>query len=306
MLKIKSFKPGYFLKLAFNGLFKNGVMTISSVFVLLSCLVIMGSFALVSINIDYNIDTITGYEKIVVFAERNTSDADLVLLKEELEAIKGIDKVDFLSNEEALEEQLAKYDSTSEFLLNRYKENNPLKDSFVLTYSEDKADKLSLEGIRTNILNLPGVNKVEINFDVVDQINGLKTSFTLIFTWLLILLFFVSIFVIINTVKLSVYARRDEIALMRYIGATNTFISIPFLIEGLIIGIISAAVAYFVQSFLYTSLINELIGENQSFLQIVPFAQYRLFIIIAFVVIGILTGFVGSLISLRKYNKETA
>ncbi len=300
-MKIKTFKFGYYLKLAFNGLFKNRVMALSSVFVLLSCLVIMGSFALVLVNVDHNITKIDYLNKIVVFAKKGTNEFELELMQDDLEKIKGVKEVQFKSNEEALEEQLAQYNLQSEFLLETYKNDNPLKDSFILTYEESA----SVSTIEMYIEQLENYDKHNVNMDVVNQINNLKNAFTIIASWLMILLFVVSLFVIINTVKLSVYARRDEIALMRYIGATDLFISIPFLIEGLIIGFLSAGIGFGVQYLLYKYLMYELIGQYD-IISILPFSDIQYYLIAAFAIIGIATGFTGSLISLKKYNKENA
>ena len=301
-MKNKTFKLGYFLKLAFNGLFKNRVMTFSSILVLLSCLVIMGSFALVIVNVNENVNKIDGYNKIVVYAKKGTNDYDLQLMQKDLESITGIESVEFKSNDAALEEQLAEYNFQSEFLLEKYRNDNPLKDSFVLTY-DTSANVATIKYEIDNTVN--NVAKYNLNMEVVEQINSLKNAFAIICSWLLILLVLVSASVIVNTVKLSVFARRDEIALMRYIGATDLFISVPYLIEGLIIGIVSAVLAFGAQYLLYEYLMIDLIGKYE-IITIIPFEQIRSFIIIAFTAVGIAMGFVGSIISLKKYNKENA
>lgn len=305
-MKIKSFKLGYSLKLAFNGIFKNSVMSISSVFVLLSCLVISGSFALVSANINYNINKIDGYNKIVVFAKNGTNDYELELMKSAYEDIDGVESVVFKSNDEALEEQLKEYDLKSDFLLEKYKTDNPLKDSFEITYEPNA----SIETINTIIHNIETTQSEfydhhNTNMEVVEQVNNLKNAVYVIFFWLLILLLFVAVFVIINTIKLSVYARREEIALMRYIGATNIFISIPFLFEGLIIGIFSAVIAFGAQYLLYKYLMLELIGQYD-IISIIPFESCFIYIIVGFLIAGVAMGFLGSIISLKRYNKENA
>ncbi len=303
-LKIKSFKLTYFLRLAVNGLYKNRVMSLSAVLILLSCLVIMGSFALVLVNVDENVSQINHYNKIVVFAKKGTNEFELELMQDEIEDIPGVAKVEFKSNDEALEEQLSEYNLQSEFLLETYKNDNPLKDSFIITCA-DNATRATIDTVIMKLELLENYEKHTVNLDVVDQINNLKNAFTLIASWLMILLFIVSLFVIINTVKLSVYARRDEIALMRYIGATDFFISFPFLVEGLIIGFLSAGIGFGLQYLLYKYLMLELIGQYD-IISILPFSSVMYYLIAAFAVIGIATGFVGSLISLKKYNKENA
>ena len=298
-MKFKLPKFSYYLKLAFNGLFKNAVMTLSSIFVLLSCLVIMGSFYLVIKNVNYNINKIDGYNKIVVFLEREASEYEVLEIGETLSEIKGVEEVVLETKEVALEKQIAQYEE-SDFLFELYKDDNPLKDSYIITYSPD-AD---VNTIKMNIeRSIDHISKINLNMEVVEQIQSIKNAVAIIFSWLLILLFAVSLFVIINTVKLSVFARRDEIALMRYIGATNRFISTPFLIEGLVIGAVSGALAYGFQYLIYKYMMLGLVGQYEIF-SILPFNEVKNILIIGFIIIGVVTGFVGSLISLKKYNQE--
>ncbi|MBR6633155.1 MAG: permease-like cell division protein FtsX [Clostridia bacterium] len=300
-MKIKAPKIMYSLKLSAIGLFKNRVMTVSSIFVLLSCLVIMGTFFLVIKNINYNIEKIDGFNKIVLFVDKEADEFETAEIGEKLKAIKDIESVEFESKEDALAEQVAQY-TEAEFLLEMYKDNNPLKDSYVITYKPN-AD---VETLRLNIeRSIDHIAKLNVNMDVVNQIQNIKNAIAIIFTWLLILLFTVSLFIIINTIKLSVFSRRDEIALMRYIGATNFFVSTPYLIEGLAIGAISAGIAYGVQYVIYKYLMLELVDQYE-IISILPFADVKGIVVIGFIAVGVITGFVGSLISLKKYNQENS
>lgn len=300
-LKIKAPKIMYSLKLSAIGLLKNRVMTISSIFVLLSCLVIMGTFFLVIKNINYNIEKIDGFNKIVLFVDKEADEFETAEIGEKLKTIRDIESVEFESKEDALAEQVAQY-TEAEFLLEMYKDNNPLKDSYIITYKPN-AD---IETLKLNIeRNIDHIAKLNVNMDVVNQIQNIKNAIAIIFTWLLILLFTVSLFVIINTIKLSVFSRRDEIALMRYIGATNFFVSTPYLIEGLAIGAISAGIAYGVQYVIYKYLMLELVDQYE-IISILPYADVKGIIIIGFIAVGVITGFVGSLISLKKYNQENS
>lgn len=300
-MKIKAPKIMYSLKLSAIGLFKNRVMTVSSIFVLLSCLVIMGTFFLVIKNINYNIEKIDGFNKIVLFVDKEADEFETAEIGEKLKSIKDIESVEFESKEDALAEQVAQY-TEAEFLLEMYKDNNPLKDSYVITYKPN-AD---VETLRLNIeRSIDHIAKLNVNMDVVNQIQNIKNAIAIIFTWLLILLFTVSLFVIINTIKLSVFSRRDEIALMRYIGATNFFVSTPYLIEGLAIGAISAGIAYGVQYVIYKYLMLELVDQYE-IISILPFADVKGIVVIGFIAVGVITGFVGSLISLKKYNQENS
>lgn len=276
-------------------------MTLSSIFVLLSCLVIMGSFYLVIKNVNYNIEKIDGYNKIVLFIERDATEFEVLEIGDKLREIKGIESAVLETKEDALEKQVSQY-AESAFLFEMYKDDNPLKDSYIITYSTD-AD---VNTIKMNIeREIDQISKLNVNMEVVEQIQSIKNAVAIIFSWLLILLFAVSLFVIINTIKLSVFARRDEIALMRYIGATDSFISTPFMIEGLVIGAISGGLAFGLQYLIYKYMMLGLVGQYEIF-SILPFAEVRDVLIIGFIVIGIVTGFVGSLISLKKYNQENS
>lgn len=296
---MKAPKIGYSLKLAIIGLFKNAVMTLSSIFVLLSCLVILGTFYLVIENINYNVEKIDGFNKIVLFVDKSANEFEVAEIGDKLYKIKGISDVEFISKDEALEKQVSQY-TEAEFLLEMYRNNNPLKDSYSITY-EPGTD---VETLKMNIeLEIDHISKLNVNMDVVNQIQNIKHAITIIFTWLLILLLTVSVFVIVNTIKISVFSRRDEISLMRHIGATNLFISTPFLMEGLAIGAISGGIAYAVQYLIYKYLILGLVDQYE-IISILPFADVKNLVIIGFIIIGVATGFVGSLISLKKYNKE--
>lgn len=303
-MRIKLPKIGYYLKLAFTGLWKNAVMTFSSVFVLLSCLVIMGTFFAVIENINYNVEQIAGFNKIVLFIDNSADDYAIGKIGQALSGIKGIEKVEFEDKDDALEQQISQMNDVDDEIWDYYRENNPLKNSYVITYDTDANVETVKMMIETHEDIKPYCAKLNVDLDVVSQVNSIKKVISFIFSWLMILLFIVSLFVIINTIKLSVYSRKDEIALMRYIGATNTFISTPFLIEGLVIGAISAGAAFGIQYLIYKYLMLDLINEQYKMISILPFGDIKNIIIIGFVAIGVATGFIGSLISLKKYNRE--
>ena len=298
-VKFQAPKIGYSMKLAGIGLVKNAVMTLSSIFVLFACLAIMGTFFLVMKNINHNIDKIDGYNKIVIFVDREADAYEVKEIENKLNSYDYVESVEFVSKDEALENQIAQY-SEADFLRETYKDNNPLKDSFYVTYKPTA----NVESLMMKIENeIDHISKINVDTKVVEKINSIKNAVAIIFSWLLVLLFVVSLFVIINTIKLSVFSRRDEIALMRHIGATNRFVSTPFLMEGLAIGIIAATVAFIVQYFIYKYLILGL-AEQYEIISLVAFSTVRNTLIGAFALIGIATGVIGSYISLKKYNKE--
>lgn len=301
--KNKSLKVGYCMKLAGIGLFKNRVMSLTSVFVLFSCLIILGSFFLVMQNIDYNLEKIDGFNKVVLFVDKKATAFETAEIKDQLFTISSVEEVEFISKEEALEEQVSQY-SEAEFLMQSYKENNPLKDSYVITYKPGT-------NVQTLIMNIENtvseslISKLSANVELANQIQNIKNAISIVFTWLLVLMLLVSLLLIMNTIKLSVFSRRHEIALMRYIGATNAFISVPFLIEGLTMGLVSAIIAYPVQFLINKYFILGLVDQFK-IISVMPFGEVSKIMAIGFAVIGICTGFLGSYISLKRYNQENS
>ncbi|MGM9624814.1 MAG: cell division protein FtsX, partial [Eubacteriales bacterium] len=149
---------------------------------------------------------------------------------------------------------------------------------------------------------LEHVNKVNNRTDIANDIENIKSGVSFIFIWFLVILFVISIFIIINTIKLGVESRSREISAMRYIGATNFFMMTPFIIEGIIIGLISAGLGYLIQSLLYNAIFNAM-SNDYKMIAIAPLSDVQSYLILGFLVIGVAAGTLGSAISLRRYMK---
>ena len=297
-MKIRAYNFIYFIKLAFKGMFKNGVMTLASIVILMSCLIVMGSSWCIGENLEVNLDKLDGYNKIVVFVKENTEDFAVQEVGKRLEALKGVEKVEFTSKHEVLEDLTAQYEEHKELFSDFQGENNFLKDQFTVTYS----DNASVATLQYQIEQIDNVSKINANVETAGKIDSLKNIITLVFSWLMVLLFVVSLFVIGNTLKLSIFARRDEIAIMRYIGGTGFFVSAPFYIESLIIGAVSGGIGFGVQYYLYKYFVIELLGDYE-IISVIPFAQLAYPLLGMFLLAGTLAGVIGCIISLRKYNK---
>ena len=292
------YSPAYFISEAFKGFFRNGVMSLSSVAVLMSCLIVMGGFSLLVLNLNENLNQIGLLNEIVVFAYPDASEDDLLSLETQLKSLDDVDSVEHETKAQALEEMKAEaddptiYDDITE-------ENNPLSDSFTLKYT----DTSKVDNIEYQLNSISLIRKVNNRADIAETLTKFKSSIMLVFVWFLILLFVVSIFVIINTIKIAVYSRRQEITVMRYVGATKTFIRLPFVIEGAIIGVFSAVIAYFIEWYVYQYIEQMITGELQM-ITILPFSSVRVYMIIGFLVVGIFSGVIGSLISISKYLRK--
>ena len=189
-------------------------------------------------------------------------------------------------------------------ILQMYDDDNPCKDELVITYTD--SSRVNDITYQINNMNeqeetLGSVEKINDRREVAQKIDEVKDIAGLIITWLMVLLLIVSVFIIMNTIKLAVYSRRDEISIMRYVGASGTFVAFPFVLEGMILGAFSAGIAFGLIYYIYKFANNAIGGELIKF---VSFGSLTNDLLIAFFGIGIVLGIVGSLISLRKYNKD--
>ena len=292
---MKRYRFSYFLGQSFKGLWRNGIMTVASITVLMSCLVVMGSFALLILNIDVNLEQLGLLNEIVVFVDETKTDDEVSAIGEQIRALDNIDEVIFISNEQALEEEKVKYAEYSD-LYELVEGDNPLRDSFVIKYTDNsKAATTAYQ-----LGQIDGIAKVNHRQDLAATIERIKSGISLVLVWFMAILFVVSIFVIINTIKLAVHARRAEITIMRYVGATDWFVILPFVLEGIIIGIISSGLAYLIEWYMYSYVVT-MVGDNFNMIKILSFNEIGLSVGVAFLGIGIITGIIGSTISTRRY-----
>ena len=284
----------YFISQSVKGLWRNGVMTLASITVLMSCLVIMGSFSLIVMNLNSNLDSLGDMNQIVAFIDLEKTDDEITAIREKVATYDNIKEVKYVSKEEALEEEKAKYsEEYPDFFDGISSDIYPA--SLVITYEDN--DKVAT--LKYDLDHTEGIYKVNCRSDVAETIETMKTGIIYIFVWFLAVLFVVSLFVIVNTIKLAVFGRRQEISVMRYVGATNWFIMLPFVLEGVWIGLISSGIAYLIQLYIYT-FVQKMVTTDYNMFSLIPFADVRTYLALAFVGIGVLTGIVGSSISLRK------
>lgn len=300
---MRRFSLSYLISQSFKGLFRNGVMTFASIAVLFSCLVVVGSCFLLVKNIDYNMQELDALNEIVVFIDESKSEEEIEQLLTQVKQLNNVveDGVIHTTKEEALEEEKARLSDYPGLFEGLGGENNPYRDSFTISYRETG---VALEELLANLdaLRDEGIAKINSRNDLANSIEGIKNGVSMIFVWFLVILLVVSIFVIINTIKLAVFSRREEISIMKYVGATDAFIGMPFVFEGLWIGLISSVLAYFVVTYLYRYVIDAIQSEIGLITFIAP-GELNITMLLIFLALGIVTGIIGSTISLRKYLK---
>ncbi len=287
----------YFFQQAFTGLWRNGLMTLAAITVLLSCLVLMGSFSLLVYNVNVNIEEVAKLNEIVVIADYEATDEQIETLHSEIRALDNIDNITFVSKEEGLESERNRYEEYS-YIFDEMAAQNPLPDVFKITYHDNER----VANLVYQLGQLDHVDKVNNRTDIANDIESIKSGISLIFVWFLVILFVISIFIIINTIKLGVEARAKEISAMRYIGSTNFFMMTPFIIEGIVIGLISSALGLIIQHVMYNA-IYDTMSNNYPMIAIAPISDVQSLLALGFVVVGVVAGTLGSAISLRRYMK---
>lgn len=292
---MKRYNIFYFISQALSGLWRNGVMSFASVAVLMSCLVVIGGFSLLVATINVNLDQFGVLKEIVVFCDRDATEEEIVEIGNKIGKLENIEKIERVTKAEGLEYMKEKYEVYADVS----EENNPLPDRFDITYIDnDKVSELDYQ-----LRQIDGIIKVNNRFELATTLERFKSGIMLVFMWFLIILAVVSIFIIINTIKLSVFARRNEISIMRYVGATGWFISLPFVFEGIIIGLFASICAYFIEWYIY-SYIETLVLSDLQMITIMQFSEIGSYVLWGFIGIGVVTGIVGSCISLSKYLKQ--
>lgn len=297
---MRFYNPFYLIFDAFRNLWRHRVTGIASVLVLSSCLILLGAFGLLIRNIDVNIEKLGLLNEIVVFTDYDVTPEELQVITEDIKALENVTYVDFISKEAGFASMKETYpDYAALFDSIEQSGDNPLADSFVVTYkSTAGANKLEYD-----LLQIDGVMKVNNRVDYAAAIESFKGGASFVFAWFFVLLLAVSLFVIFNTVKLAVHGRRTEISIMRFIGATKTYIITPFLIEGIVIGVLSAVIAFFADMGLYSYVVKAMDGGSSQLLDmftLVPFSDLQIEFLVVFVTLGTVTGIVASIVSLHK------
>ena len=305
-----------------KGIFRNPIMSTASLLVLVCCMVVTGTFALIIDNINKNFEALDDVNKMIVWlddapkaeegkesAEESKEENEYNLheydkkTEDAIKALEHVVDVVFMSKQEAFEEFKQSEGSDAEFLdWFDAEENNLLRASYRITFASD-TDTENIRYIKKAIAEM-GFNEENIdeNIDLYDNLINVKGALTTIALWLLAVLFVISLFIIMNSTRLGLHSRREEIQIMRYVGATNSFVRAPFVIEGVVIGLVSAAIALGIEYYLYTQVISGVIRQYEAIV-IAPFTDYLLVLSIAFAAIGVFAGLFGSVISIRKYLK---
>jgi len=288
---------GYLIGEGFRNIFTHGFMSFASVTIIIACLIVMGSFTLLDININQIIDDIGDQNQILAYVDEDmTAQEASAKLQTKLSALDNVASVDFVSRSEARDSFMEKYD---ESLMEGIDD-----EVFRHRFSIQLIDLSLMDETKAEIESIDGIAKVNAPTEFADKFISVRNVISIVSLALIVILGFVSLFIMSNTIKLATYGRREEIAIMKMVGASNSFIRCPFIVEGLVLGVLGGGLAFLAQWGLYAALEAKIVQSlGISFVEIVPFAQVWPFVLVTFLAVGILVGAVGGVIAIRNYLK---
>ena len=287
----------YFIKEVYTSFKRNIWMTLASIFTVVLSLFILGFFSIVILNLNKMADTLESQVQISVYLKDDLSQEEIDETKETLSKIEGLQDIKFTTHEEAMENFKERL-GDQQFLLDALDDTNPLPDSFSLTVTSPQQVKT----IADTAAALDSVESASYSQDIINHLFNLTHLIRLIGIALIILLTGAAIFIISNTIRLTVFARRKEIAIMKYVGATDWFIRWPFLLEGICLGFIGGGLATIFLYIVYNQVTQE-IYEAMAFFPLIPQHPFIDYISLAILVAGIIIGALGSTISLKRFLK---
>ncbi len=285
---------GYLIKEGIRGIFLHGFMSFAAICVTVACLLIVGTFSSIVYNVNIMVDELNKTNEILVYVDETLPLEDAQSIETKIRVLDNILSADFKSNEEALKDFTASYEGgtfggvDATYLRHR-----------VIVVLEDNA---LIEQTVAEIQKIAGVVKISAAYELAEFFSTLQNVLQIASIAIIAVLLLVSLVIISNTVKLGMHERRDEISIMKMVGATNGFIRLPFVVEGFTLGMVGAAAAFFLEWLLYDWACGQLeMMTALDLITLVPFKELLVPMVITFLCAGMFVGVVGSWTSIRKF-----
>lgn len=290
---------GYLIKEGIRNTLKNKKSTMASLVIMCATMLIFGLFFVVTENINSVMEQIEAQQGIQVFIEKEATQAQITELREKIQALDGVNNTQFVTKEEALNTVKNQFKEHKN-LLTGYDENNPFPASYIVTVT----DLSKIGSIAKQIETFENVNDIMSKDATTDALLSIANGIKIFSGIILVFLVVISIFIISNTIKLTVHARRREISIMKYVGATNNFIRGPFIVEGIIIGLVSAMLSIGFISLIYDVIAGKIMASQLMGvmgISLLTFAEIFNLIFVVYLILGIGIGVLGSVVSMKKY-----
>ena len=286
---------GYLLKEGFRGIFLHGFMSFAAICVTIACLLIVGSFSILAYNLDMMVEDLNQTSEIMVYIDTSLSDAEARSVGTKINALDNILQSTFVSREEALQNFISDHDNNAAF---NGVQAEDLRHRYVVTLE----DNTLMEQTDQQLQQIPGVAKTNAAYELAEGFTTIQNVLHLATVALMAMLLVISLLIISNTVKLAMYDRKDEIAIMKMVGATNSFIRLPFIVEGFTLGMVAAVLAFGLEWVLYDTLVERMAAVDALRLfSFVPFLDLLIPMVLTFGAAGLFVGIVGSWTSIRKF-----
>ena len=293
---MKLSRLGYLIKSGFTGIFSHGLMSFATVTITMACLIIMGSFGLLVVNINEMIADLESENEVVAFIDENLTEEEARAIEPLIEAVPNVAGAEFMSRAEAMENFQEDYDPELFDSL----DESVFRHRYIIHLTD-----ISLTAqTKTDLEAVDGVADVNAHLDYAQGFITARNIVSIVSLALIVILIIVSFFIMTNTIKLATFTRREEIAIMRMVGASNGFIRCPFIVEGLVLGVLGSLLAFIIEWGLYSLLLNKVMGGVASTLiSLVPFSAVMWPLLIAFLGVDILVGIFGGSSAIRNYLK---
>lgn len=291
---------GYLLSEGFHNVMKNKKSTGASLMIMCATMLIFGLFFLIGENVNHMMKELESNQGMQVFMTKKVSDEQIQELEEKIKDLPDVAKVEFISKEQGMNTFKERFGENGRILDTFVGDQNPITDSFVVTLT--KLEKS--EEVKAQIEDFENVKNIELRDKTIEALIKVTNGVRIVSAVILALLIVISVFIIANTIKLTVHARRKEISIMKYVGATNGFIRWPFIVEGIIIGVVSALISVLLLGIAYNSLMGQITSSDvfsNMGLSLLTFSEIFGLIITVYLVLGTGIGALGSIISMRKY-----
>lgn len=287
----------YFLREAFRSLWRNAFMTIASVATMALSLIMLGMFILIGLNLNHMANQVESTVEISVYLKDDISEEEFQSLEEQLKGLQGVQELTYMNKDQALERFKERLGDRKD-LLDALGGENPLPASFQIRVETPE----QVEPIVLATTEMVGVDDTQFGQEIIEQIFSVARWMRIISLVLVFFLGLAALFIIANTIRVAVFARRREISIMKYVGATDGFIRLPFFLEGIILGLMGAVVATIVIDLIY-SLFSDQLATTLTFLPILPKYPLLLWTSIGMVILGPAIGALGSMISIKRFLK---
>ena len=291
----RRFNLGYFLSEGFHSIFSHGLMSFAAICMIVACLIIMGSFSLVAINADKMLGKAEDENEFLAYIDETYTDTQIAALQSKVERLPNVSSVTFVTKEEAKAVYLEGHEDDGLYV------NMPdevFRDRLSIHVVDLEKFSQTVEQVRA----LEGVANIRAESKLAEGFVTVRNVATVIAMALIILLAAVSLFIIANTIRLATFARREEIAIMKMCGATNSFVRWPFVFEGLILGLAGAVIAFFIQWGIYAVVYRAVVANGAiGMFPLVTFASIWPSVLGIFALAGALIGGCGSVFAIRKF-----